>query len=458
MDRVWKLFDAGEGDIVTRSMFKKAIVDMVNLRKSFTSTHRTFENAMAKLNMLFNFIVFLFVIVALLIAYDVGVQQYAVGVSSLVVGGAFVTGTSAKNAFESMIFIFVIRRKHFVVELVLYRVVPAFDVGDRIELDGAYYLIMRIHILTTEMRRGDGMRVIWPNYVLAARHTNNLSRSDDHIDNMWMDIPLFSSARTIQRLKQKIQVFVEGEALADFQKIDVILNATNNHTKDGNSKACLQILFRVFHRCRWVDSDYLPRKLKAILFLRATLNELEQEDLNDLITVRKAIGYGNHGVQGDQGNPSQYPPSIGQQPVLNEAGKPVGFVGTSGNVYDSPLGCGASNTRIYNRANTVSIGSQSSHHQGELDAIYLAHQMSETMNLESLPINTREQILHTDSHSSTRYFQDQGQSVTQGHLQADNGFSSHNLSARHVLVPETIQLSTNAANFQPFPNGFQFQR
>lgn len=56
---------------------------MVNLRKSFTSTHKTFENAMAKLDMLFNGIVLLFVIVAFLIAYDVGVQQFAVGVSSV---------------------------------------------------------------------------------------------------------------------------------------------------------------------------------------------------------------------------------------------------------------------------------------------------------------------------------------------------------------------------------------
>ncbi|KAK3812523.1 MAG: hypothetical protein JOS17DRAFT_762495 [Linnemannia elongata] len=92
-------------------MFKQTIVDMVNLRKSFTSTHKTFENAMAKLDMLFNCIVLLFVVVAFLIAYDIGVQQFAVGVSSLVVGCAFVTGTSAKNAFESMVFIFVMVSK-----------------------------------------------------------------------------------------------------------------------------------------------------------------------------------------------------------------------------------------------------------------------------------------------------------------------------------------------------------
>ncbi|KAF9429413.1 hypothetical protein BGZ76_001325 [Entomortierella beljakovae] len=421
-ERVWKLFCPGGdgGDVVTRPMFKKAIVDMVNLRKSFTSTHRTFENAMAKLNMLFNFIVLLFVIVAFLIAYDVGVQQYAVGVSSLVVGGAFVTGTSAKNAFESMIFIFVI---------------------------GAYFLIVRIHILTTEMRRGDGMRVIIPNYVLATRQTNNLSRSD----NMYMDIPLFSTARTIQRLKQRIQTFVEGEALPDFQKIDVILNATNNHTKDGTSKACLQILFRVFHRCRWVDSDYGPRKLKAVLFLRATLNDLEQEDLNDLIAIRRSLGYGNHGPQDGQQQKLQ-------QQVLNEAGEPVGFVGTSGNVYDSPRNNYLVNPGYGPGRTHGDIGAQAPNIQGELGALYLSHQGS--------PISTTEQILYADANNPPpRYPQEQRQNTysgtdnaPQGSSQAQNGFSNHNLGARHVLAPETIQLSTNAANFQPFPNGFQFQR
>ncbi|KAF9348761.1 hypothetical protein BGX26_012858 [Mortierella sp. AD094] len=336
----------------------------------------------------------------------------------------------------------------------------AFDVGDRTELDGAYFMIVRIHILTTEMKRGDGMRVLSPNYVLATRHINNLSRSDDHIDNMWMDIPLFSTARTIQRLKQKIQAFVEGEAPADFQKIDVIVNATNNHTKDGTSKACLQILFRVFHRCHWVDSDYGPRKLKAILFLRAALNELEQEDLNDLIAIRREMGYGNHGAQGNQGNLTQYPPSVAQQqqqqqqqqPVLNEAGEPVGFVGTSGNVYDLPRRYEISNAGASFGAPSGGAGAQSSQLQGEFGAIYLAHQMSETMNQGSPHISAQDQILYADGHSSTRYPQGQG------YRQVDNGFSSHNLGARHVLVPETIQLSTNAANFLPFPNGFQFQR
>ncbi|KAF9125799.1 hypothetical protein BGW39_007140 [Mortierella sp. 14UC] len=122
MDRIWKLFDPTGGDIVTRAMFKQTIVDMVNLRKSFTSTHKTFENATAKIDMLFNGVVLLFVIVPFLTAYDIGVQQFAVGVSS--------NNLSAAGAF---------------------------DVGDRIELDGAYFTIVTLHILSTELRQGDGM-------------------------------------------------------------------------------------------------------------------------------------------------------------------------------------------------------------------------------------------------------------------------------------------------------------
>ncbi|KAK3818691.1 MAG: hypothetical protein J3Q66DRAFT_429918 [Benniella sp.] len=448
MDRIWKLFDPNGGDVITRTMFKRVIVDMVNLRKSFTSSHKTFENAMAKFNMLFDIIVLLFVIVAFLIAYDVGVQQYAVGVSSLAVGCAFVTGTSAKNAFESMVFIFIMR---------------PFDVGDRIEMDGQYFTILTTHILTTEMKRGDGMRVLPPNYILATRHIHNVSRSDEHVDNFWMDIPLFSTARTIQRLKQRIQTLVEGEAVVDYHKIDVILNATNNHTKEGANKACLQILFRVFYRCRWVDSDYGPRKLKAILFLRATLNELEQEDLNDLIALRRAIGYGNHAL-GNHSNEGPYPPP--PRSVLNEAGEPVGFVGTSGNVYDSP--------RIHKNTNVGTGRGAETQLRNELGAMYLARRVEEmahpgspSTRTHSVQSKCKEPCGHrcTDGSASATgdvSLSPQRQSSS-SLLDDDDHHGRHDgrvnsLDARHVLDPETIQLSTNGANFQPYPNGFQFQR
>ncbi|KAG0296028.1 hypothetical protein BGZ98_001134 [Dissophora globulifera] len=438
MDRVWKLFDPNGGDIVTRAMFKQTIVDMVNLRKSFTSTHKTFENAMAKLDMLFNIVVLLFVIVAFLIAYDVGVQQYAVGVSSLVVGCAFVTGTSAKNAFESMVFIFVM---------------------------GAYFMIKTIHILTTEMKRGDGMLVLAPNYLLATRHIHNLSRSSEHVDNVWMDIPLFSSGRTILKIKQKIQQFCENEAAADYHKIDVILNSTNNHTKDGTSKACLQILFRVFHRNRWIDPDFGPRKLKSILFLRATLNELEQEDLNDLIAVRRALAYGNHGGDGSSGSGSGGSGGNNETSmVVNEAGQPVGYVGTSGNVYDPLIpqaqssagaGVGAGMTR-----NDLASAS-------ELAAVYMAHEITEAAAAAAAAANQRPPFMHAaqnDGALAPSYYAnlDTTAATGEGALSQGQHNTMHgqfnNLSARHVLAPETIQLSTNGANFQPFPNGFQFQR
>ncbi|KAF8927392.1 hypothetical protein BGZ58_010420 [Dissophora ornata] len=410
MDRVWKLFDPNGREIITRTMFKQAIVDMVNLRKSFTSTHKTFENAMAKLDMLFNIVVLLFVIVAFLIAYDVGVQQYAVGVSS-----------------------------------------------------GAYYMIRTIHILTTEMKRGDGMRVSSPNYVLATRHIHNLSRSDEHVDTICMDIPLFSSGRTIQKLKQKIQTFCETEGSADYHKIDIILNATNNHTKDGTSKACLQILFRVFHRNRWVDTDFAPRKLKSILFLRATLNELEQEDLNDLIALRRALGYGNHagggngsgddgGSSGSSGGGGGAGPS---QQVLNEAGLPVGFVGTSGNVFDrqpalGPLSAGAGVGASMTRNDLMS--------SSEMAAIYLAQEVAIVASARSPPIHTQ-QSDGASCHSNPEVAGFASQGHNPSHSNGDNNHGDFSdLGARHVLVPETIQLSTNAANFQPFPNGFQFQR
>ncbi|GJJ69883.1 hypothetical protein EMPS_02232 [Entomortierella parvispora] len=316
----------------------------------------------------------------------------------------------------------------------------AYDVGDRIELNGSYFTITTIHILTTEMKRNDGMQVLSPNYVLGTRHIHNLSRAGDHIDNVYMDIPLFSSARTIQKLKQKIQAFVEGEASADYFKIDVILNAKNNHTKDGTCKAGLQILFRVHHRNRWVDSDFSPRKLKSILFLRAALNELELEDLKDLIEIRRSLGYGIAPA------PLQAP-----NPVLNEGGYPVGFVGTSENVYDSP------DSRNQTQQGEQPI-SEVYPHPEISGSVYLARDnptMGASPSSVASILSQRSLRSTVGSRESER---DPSNETTTLSTTTVQHASSHNLGARHVLVPETIQLSTNAANFQPYPNGFQFQR
>lgn len=264
----------------------------------------------------------------------------------------------------------------------------------------------------------------------------------DHIDSVYMDVPLFSSARTIQRLKQKIQTFVEGEASADYFKIDVILNATNSHSKDGTSKAGLQILFRVHHRNRFVDPDYSPRKLKSILFLRAALNELELEDLRDLIELRRSLGYGIA------------PATMGiQNPVLNEAGYPVGFVGTSGNVYDSP----SSRNRATQGEEILSEVYPLAEMAG---SVYLAHDNptvgispSSTASLssqKSMRSTTGPRESERDPGSVPTTFPAAGTAAPRE--------TFHNQEVRHVLVPETIQLSTNAANFQPYPDGFQFQR
>jgi hypothetical protein len=334
--------------------------------------------------------------------------------------------------------------------------------------------------------------------------------SADHVENVWMGIPLFSTARTIQKLKQKIQTYVEGEAVADFLKIDVILNATNNHTKDGTSKACLQVLCRVFHRGRWVDSEFAPRKLKSILFLRAALNELEQEDLKDLIALRRAIGYGNPGLgTGLQQQDLKQQEQSKQQgvgssaSVVNEAGVPVGYVGVSGNVYDFPgagsgvgVGIGQQAPVRSESAGPV-VGAWS---QNDLGAIYLACDVAEAVQRSSLTNALQQNGLSTSSsqehyggvsynhyNNSNRHstFDPHQQKQSEGSISGSHSGTgvlpgspanlrghhhqqqqeqqyqqpeNYNLDSRHILVPETIQLSTNAANFQPFPNGFQFQR
>ncbi|KAG0228892.1 hypothetical protein BGW42_001902 [Actinomortierella wolfii] len=310
--------------------------------------------------------------------------------------------------------------------------------------------------------------VFAPNYVLASKFINNMTRSAEHVDSIIMDVPLFTTARTIQKLKQRILAFTEGEGSNDYIKIDVILNAINNHTKEGHSRACLQIVFRVFHRGKWLDSQFLQRKTSAILFLRETLNDLEQEDLRDLMELRRKLALGSIDLE--------------QPKTVNELGQEVSqeeldgclernehFCSTGSEAAASAFchcptclerhgaartcGCELEGTTCQSKSGSVGgtgIGS----------TIRSGHQVTDISGANPSPghsVDVQGDLVNSQVSSSA-------EERTQRENQQQQPAGRHNntvtapLHPRYLLTQETVQLSTAGANIQPFPNGFLFQR
>ncbi|PWA70204.1 mechanosensitive ion channel MscS, LSM domain protein [Artemisia annua] len=104
--------------------------------------------------------------------------------------GVFMFGTSAKTAFEAIIFVFIMH---------------PFDVGDRCVVDGVQLVVEEVNILTTIFLRYDNEKIFYPNAILATKAISNFNRSPEMGDSIEFDLDVSTSIEKILALKDKIK-------------------------------------------------------------------------------------------------------------------------------------------------------------------------------------------------------------------------------------------------------------
>ncbi|KAJ2959807.1 hypothetical protein NQZ79_g4805 [Umbelopsis isabellina] len=167
---------------------------------------------------------------------------------------AFILGNSAKNAFDCLVFLFVVH---------------PFDVGDRIILDNRMYIVHKLHILTTVLERGDGLYFYIANHILAQQFVANIRRSGDMIDEIPMDCNRLTSAAQIYALRSSLQEFVtRNTEIADYRSADIIVDGV----MDGYR---LRINIQMTCRGNFQDSTRKnKRKVRLYLFLQDQIRKL----------------------------------------------------------------------------------------------------------------------------------------------------------------------------------------
>lgn len=202
-------------------------------------------------------------------------ERLLVAMSAIFSGAAFAFGTSARNMFESMIFLLVIH---------------PFDVGDRVfiplgtgghqlaasvaALSGVEALdnlvIVEMHLLSTVFERWDGVRLYVPNYVLASKPIFNVRRSGSLLEIQFLQINASTSPAKIEALNKNLDAYVRGEGSTDFLPMARIVIDSIESCNRMN----LSVIFQ--HSGNWQDMDaHLARRSRMVSFLRDTIDQLE---------------------------------------------------------------------------------------------------------------------------------------------------------------------------------------
>ena len=234
---------------------------------------QTIETALGKVDSFFTLLVALMMIIIAAILMGDAVKLL-LALSTVLSGAAFAFGTSAKNMFESMIFLLVIH---------------PFDVGDRVFIplctttnsmattfatmagvDALDNLVVsEMHLLSTIFERWDGVKLYVPNYVLAAKAIFNIRRSGPLLEIQRIHVDFTTPISKIDEFRSRLDEFVRKEQ-ADYTDISrVVIDSIENCNRIN-----LNVVYQ--HSTNWQEMDgQLARRSKILSFIKDTLDSLD---------------------------------------------------------------------------------------------------------------------------------------------------------------------------------------
>ncbi|PWA98733.1 mechanosensitive ion channel MscS, LSM domain protein [Artemisia annua] len=194
IDDVKKVLPLFEGAVETGKIKKKSfnnwVVNVYKERKYLALSLNDTKTAIEELNKLVSGLTVFVVLIVWLLLMGIATTEVLLFISSQLLLGVFMFGTSAKTAFEAIIFVFIMH---------------PFDVGDRCVVDGVQLVVEEVNILTTIFLRYDNEKIFYPNAILATKAISNFNRSPEMSDSIEFDLDVSTSIEKILALKDKIK-------------------------------------------------------------------------------------------------------------------------------------------------------------------------------------------------------------------------------------------------------------
>lgn len=226
--------------------------DIMNIRASLIGNARI----VGKLDRLMLIVALLLGLALAMPFFDVGLGKAwaTFGVISTAFG--FMFQNAGKICFESLIFVFV---EH------------AFDVGDRVTVDGENMVVQNIEIFTTRFVRWDGQIVYAPNSVLSGKYIFNVRRSGMQSEQISAQI---SASTTTDQLRQ-VLVQLKEKTLEETKDFTGFVDIVEFNVMD---EAKMEVKFTVQYKSNFQhQAQRNARKTKFNMMMKDVLADLNIE-------------------------------------------------------------------------------------------------------------------------------------------------------------------------------------
>ncbi|GAA5906279.1 uncharacterized protein JCM6883_005503 [Sporobolomyces salmoneus] len=253
-ERAFAIFDRDLNGDATLEEIEMACLDIHRERLALQRSMRDIDSAVARLDGIF--VTLWWVISALIIAglLDASFNSLVASAGTFVLGLSWLIGTTAQEIIASSIFLFI---KH------------AYDVGDKVEIDGLQYIVLEMHLLSTIFKKIDGTVCQAPHSLLNTKFVQNYRRSGPIWESFTFDVDFSTSFAKIEALRIRMLEFLESEKRDFIPSIDISI-------KDFEGQGKLSLSALINYKTSWQNGALKSqRRNKWICALKVAMSELQ---------------------------------------------------------------------------------------------------------------------------------------------------------------------------------------
>lgn len=244
-----------EDVVLTEKEVSTVIEKSIRERHAIKRSLVHMDKALMRVSRIATLVVLSFAILALYSSH-IEKNEIFTGVMATFFGAGFIFQSSAKNAIDSIIFLFLVH---------------PYDIGDRvhieIEKEIENMVVSELNVFSTVFYRWDGAKIYVPNHILLQKAIVNVRRSALMAENIKIQIDFDTSTEKIQHLKREIGKFLKKHP-KDFTDYFMV----NYEDLENTNKLHIKIFLQ--HNGNWQNYEsYMQRRSKFIMFLKDAVEE-----------------------------------------------------------------------------------------------------------------------------------------------------------------------------------------
>ncbi|RKP25044.1 Mechanosensitive ion channel-domain-containing protein, partial [Syncephalis pseudoplumigaleata] len=255
-EEAFSIFDRDDNGDLSRREMRDVMQRVYKERKDLAFALRDLSQCVGKLdNILLSMALLIYVFMVLNIVSGKNVTTTVLPFGSLLVALSFIFGQSAKNTFDSIIFVFVTH---------------PYDTGDLVYVDTHQMVVENVGLLTTTFCRTDGQIVYAPNIVLASKFIHNIRRSQNMSETIEIQVDFYTPHEKINELARRLEHYLETQMARDFvPKLTINLNSIDNTNR-------LTLTMFIEHKSNWQDGGRRwTRRTQFMMALKELMLELD---------------------------------------------------------------------------------------------------------------------------------------------------------------------------------------